>query len=93
MLRDAYCAESSYTSKMKLTLSQVLEGSLLCDLHLSHSFFSLVPVSKWFLFFRLLLLAPADKGGMEYCSVCDSRSLCLVPSDIKRCFMLFCFPH
>lgn len=71
MLRDAYCADSLYASKMKLILSRVLEGSLLCDLHLLDSFFSLVPVSKWFLFFRPLLPAPADKDGMEYCCVCD----------------------
>ena len=90
MLRDAYCAESSYTSKMKLILRQVLEGSLLCDLRVSDSFFSLVPVSKWFLFFRPLLPAPADKDGMEYCSVCDDCSLWLVPSaGIKRRFMPF----
>lgn len=70
---------------MKLIFRQVLEGSLLCDLRLSDSFFSLVPASKWFLFFRLLLPAPPDKDSMEYCSVWDDCSLWLVPSaDIER---------
>lgn len=91
---DSYCVGSSYTSEVKLLLSQVLEESLVYNLHLSDSFFSLVPASKMFVFFRLLLPAGADKDGVGYCTVCDGCSLQLVPSAaIKRWLVPFCFPH
>lgn len=79
---------------MKLLLSQVLEKSLVYNLHLSDSFFSLVLASKRFLFFRLLLPAGADKDSVGYCTVCDGCSLQLVPSAaIRRWLAPFCFPH